>query len=170
METHNLIPQKWTQHTALPFRRGCVTVSEEKTPWNGDLLSFSEYGRSFTNLVQSIDTTKVISIEGGFGQGKTFFRQCWAKELRAAGEVVIEIDAQQSDHSGDPVITFIGALVAAAPPKDKSRVEALGRKVLGVGGRCHITGHHCLRSTAWWRQIPKEWNGIPKLKPTNFCK
>jgi KAP family P-loop domain len=117
-----------------PFRRGRVIVSEEKTPWNGDLLSFSEYGRSFTNLVQSIDTTKVISIEGGFGQGKTFFRQCWAQELRAAGEVVIEIDAQQSDHSGDPVITFLGALVAAAPPKEKSQVAALGKKALGVGG------------------------------------
>lgn len=101
---------------------------ETVNPWKGDLLDFAAYGATFTNLIQSIDDTKVISIEAGFGHGKTFFRKAWAKHLRQAGEVVIEIDAQQSDHSGEPIITFLGALMAALPAKDRSRVASLAAK------------------------------------------
>ena len=77
--------------------------------WGEDLLNVKARGETFTKLIKSIDDSKVISIEAGFGRGKTFFREAWAKHLRAQGEVVIEIDAQKSDHSGDPVVTFIGA-------------------------------------------------------------
>ncbi len=88
-------------------------------PWDDDLLGFRAVGAAFTKLVQSVGAdepgSKVISIEAGSGRGKTFFRENWAKELRAAGEVVVEIDARQSDHSGDPVVTFVGALVGALP-------------------------------------------------------
>ncbi len=90
-------------------------VTKQTETWGGDLLGFRDVGATFTKLVQSVGAdepgSKVISIEAGFGRGKTFFRENWAKELRTAGEVVVEIDARQSDHSGDPVVTFIGALV-----------------------------------------------------------
>lgn len=94
--------------------------------WDGDSLGYQEIGTTFTNLVKSIDTEKVISIEAGFGRGKTFFRKAWAKSLKDAGEVVIEVDVQQSDHSGDPIVTLLGALVEALP-KDKSEK---GKKAL----------------------------------------
>ncbi len=82
--------------------------------WDGDRLGFKQVGATFTKLVQSVGVaepgSKVISIEAGFGRGTPFFRENWAKDLKAAGEVVVEIDARQSDHSGDPVMTFIGPL------------------------------------------------------------
>ncbi len=68
----------------------------------------------------------MISIEAGFGRGKTFFRKAWSEHLRQSGEVVIEIDVQQSDHSGDPVVTLLGALVDAMPRKDGDK----GKKAL----------------------------------------
>lgn len=91
--------------------------------WENDRLGYGKIGHAFTNLVQSIDTEKVISIEAGFGRGKTFFRKAWAKQLRLAGEVVVEVDVQQSDHSGDPVITLLGALVDALPKGEKSKSQ-----------------------------------------------
>lgn len=106
--------------------------------WDGDALEFAAIGSTFTNLVQSIADTKVISIEAGFGHGKTFFRKAWAAHLREAGELVIEIDAQQSDHSGEPIITFLGALMAAAPEIDRSTLAgfaAKGGKLAGVVAR-----------------------------------
>lgn len=90
-------------------------------PWADDLLEFAELGKSYTNLVKSISDSKVVSIEAGFGRGKTFFREAWATELRNAGEKVIEIDAQQSDHSGDPVITFLAALMESLEATEKSK-------------------------------------------------
>lgn len=107
-------------------------------PWGADLLNVKARGETFTKLVQSIDDSKVISIQAGFGRGKTFFRQAWATHLRSAGEVVIEIDAQLSDHAGDPVVTFIAALVEALGPKDEStgsKLKKSGLKWAAVGGR-----------------------------------
>lgn len=101
------------------------TASAEDA-WENDRLGYEEIGHAFTNLVQSIDTDKVISIEAGFGRGKTFFRRAWAKQLKSAEEVVVEVDVLQSDHSGDPVITLLGALVDALPKSEKGK----GRKAL----------------------------------------
>lgn len=90
-------------------------------PWDKDRLGYRATGDTFTRLIQTIDKPTVLSIEAGFGRGKTFFRQAWAAHLRQAGERVIEIDAQQSDHSGDPVVTFLGALMAELPESDQSQ-------------------------------------------------
>ncbi|MDJ0822917.1 MAG: P-loop NTPase fold protein [Paracoccaceae bacterium] len=100
-----------------------IESSEEttQTAWNQDLLGFREIGDAFTNLVRSIEGSKVLSIEAGFGHGKTFFRSAWAEHLRELGEVVVEIDALKSDHSGDPVVTFLGALIELLPQQENSR-------------------------------------------------
>lgn len=106
--------------------------------WEYDRLGYKDIGHAFTNLVKSIDTEKVISIEAGFGRGKTFFRKAWAQQLKKAGEVVVEIDVQQSDHSGDPVITLLGALVDALPKSEKSKgTKALesAKRVGAIGAR-----------------------------------
>ena len=111
-----------------------TTHTVSRNPWDGDLLGFSNYGETFTNVIKSIDDTKVISIEAGFGNGKTFFRKAWAEHLKHAGELVVEIDAQQSDHSGDPIITFLGALLAVKPQSDAKPLKQLGAKATKVAG------------------------------------
>jgi hypothetical protein len=92
--------------------------------WKDDLLDFQSTARNFTNLIKSIDSAKVISIESGYGRGKTFFRKNWAQDLRAAGEKVVEIDVRKSDHSGDPVVTLIAALVREAPRNLEQNAKA----------------------------------------------
>ncbi|NHM20690.1 NTPase [Epibacterium mobile] len=112
---------------------------EPEVAWEGDSLGYKEVGETFTTLVKSVkDDTKVISIEAGYGRGKTFFRKHWAKHLSDQDEVVIQIDAHLSDHSGDPVLTFIGALVDALPEgADQRRKVAFekGKQIVGVLGR-----------------------------------
>ncbi len=116
-----------------------VTNEEPKVAWEGDTLGYKEVGETFTTLVKSVkDDTKVISIEAGYGRGKTFFRKHWAEHLSVQDEVVIQIDAHLSDHSGDPVLTFIGALVDALPEgADQRRKVAFekGKQIVGVLGR-----------------------------------
>lgn len=107
---------------------------EPEVAWEGDTLGYKEVGETFTTLVKSVkDDTKVISIEAGYGRGKTFFRKHWAKHL-SADEVVIQIDAHLSDHSGDPVLTFIGALVDALPEGETSTGKKLVEKGRKYGG------------------------------------
>jgi len=112
-----------------------VTNEEPKVAWEGDTLGYKEVGETFTTLVKSVkDDTKVISIEAGYGRGKTFFRKHWAKHLSVQDEVVIQIDAHLSDHSGDPVLTFIGALVDALPEGETSTGKKLVEKGRKYGG------------------------------------
>ncbi|AKS46976.1 hypothetical protein SAMN05444287_2101 [Octadecabacter temperatus] len=40
-------------------------------PWGEDLLNVKARGETFTNLIKSIDDSKIISIEAGFERGKT---------------------------------------------------------------------------------------------------
>ncbi|WP_299983888.1 P-loop NTPase fold protein [uncultured Ruegeria sp.] len=106
--------------------------------WEGDLLSYEEIGNSFTKLIKSIETTKVISIEAGFGRGKTFFRKSWSEQLRQSGETVVEVDVQQSDHSGDPIITLLGALVEAVPKSNSDKAKKAldsAKKIGAIGAR-----------------------------------
>lgn len=128
---HALFRSKADEHSVL--RVGSIFLVD---PWEGDRLGYQEIGSTFTNLVKSIDTEKVISIEAGFGRGKTFFRKAWAEHLRSEGEVVIEIDVQQSDHSGDPIVTLLGALVEALPKdkKNKGKIALASAKKLGALG------------------------------------
>lgn len=111
-----------------------MTNHDNSNPWADDLLGYEALGNTFTKLIKTVDDSKVISIEAGFGHGKTFFREAWAKHLCHEGEVVIEIDAQSSDHSGDPVVTFLGALLAELPEEEKGTLQKAGEKVWKFGG------------------------------------
>lgn len=109
--------------------------------WKDDRLGYRAVGAAFTNLIQSIDDQKVISIEAGFGRGKTFFRKAWAQQLRAAGEVVIEVDVRMSDHSGDPVVTLLGAIAGAVQKKDselKDKAMKTVRQLAVVGSKAAL--------------------------------
>lgn len=111
-----------------------MSEQEALAPWHDDRLGYRELGETFTNLVTSITDTRVISIEAGFGHGKTFFRKNWAQQLRDAGEVVLEIDAMLSDHSGEPVVTFLGAMLEQIATADPSNLEKAKVAVKKMGG------------------------------------
>lgn len=74
---------------------------------------------SFTKVVTSHPRARVIAIEAGYGFGKTMFQRKWAEDLRAAGETVIQFDAWRTDHSNDPLITFVAKLIENLPLDEK---------------------------------------------------
>lgn len=74
--------------------------------WDDDKLDRRERANAFARIIQHSERARVISVEGGFGSGKTFFRTRWAQHLRVLGETVVEFDAWKSDHSGDPLSAF----------------------------------------------------------------
>ena len=104
--------------------------------WTDDLLGFDDLAGTYTRLIASLSQASTVSIEAGFGRGKTFFREKWARQLRADGHRVIEIDAQTSDHSGDPVVTFLGALLKAVPRDDPTRWEENVQRAKRIGLAC----------------------------------
>ena len=109
--------------------------------WKNDRLGYQDIGKSFSNLLRSLEGSRVISIEAGFGRGKTFFRECWAKQLRAEGEVVVEVDVLHSDHTGDPVVTLLAALVKAMPQDGAAKKQSIvdtAKRIGAIGARAGV--------------------------------
>lgn len=115
--------------------------------WAEDLLGYKEIGSTFSKLIGSIDDAKVISIEAGFGVGKTFFRKAWSQQLKYAGETVIELDVLQSDHSGDPLITLLGALAGELPLEEKNKFQEAASTLKKLGSVFMRTGTRAVLRT-----------------------
>jgi len=108
--------------------------------WDDDKLDRLERAIAFARIVQHSERARVISIEGGFGSGKTFFRTRWAQHLRELGETVVEFDAWKSDHSGDPLAAFSFELLRSLQgpvdtPSFGSQLRAVATTVAKAGYR-----------------------------------
>ncbi len=114
----------------------------EQDFWADDLLDFRALGETFGRFVQGVEQGRVIAIEAGFGRGKTFFRTRWARQLRTDGACVVEVDAWRSDHSDDPLVTFLGALIGAVPEgatkETKRKAGRIVRSVATAGARIAV--------------------------------
>jgi hypothetical protein len=56
--------------------------------WANDRLGYRTAGESFTRLITTIDQSRVLSIEAGFGRGKTFFREIGHSSLSLLAKVL----------------------------------------------------------------------------------
>ncbi len=103
-----------------------------KRPW----LGRESRAANFSSIVTSLSKAHVISIEAGFGYGKTIFAEKWAAQLREQDETVITFDAWKADYTDDPLMAFAGKLLDHLPPppenssaedvKDSKVYKALG--------------------------------------------
>lgn len=91
--------------------------------WGDDLFGRAAYAsfltEYLTNKVRgpggSFDRSFTISLDAGWGRGKTYFVERWAKDLREATppHPVLEFNAWQADFAADPLLAFMGSLRAA---------------------------------------------------------
>jgi len=58
----------------------------------------------------------VLSIDAGWGRGKSFFLDHFAKQLRAEGHLVAEVNAWKDDFSDDPLVAVMAAVDEAIQP------------------------------------------------------
>ncbi len=55
---------------------------------NTDIFGYKDFGERFAHIVEALDSTPVIVLDGPWGSGKTTFTQQWAGLLRQRGHVV----------------------------------------------------------------------------------
>ncbi len=83
-----------------------------------DLESFSERLERFIAVEhQFVEGSLVLSLNGGFGAGKSTFIEMWKNSLidrRERGEFVpmpVILNAWESDHCGDPLVAILSGLL-----------------------------------------------------------
>ena len=97
----------------------------EDDPFRNDLLSREEPAEVLTHLVGSIEGPCVLAVDAPWGAGKTTFLHLWAPHLRNNGFPVVDFNAWQTDHSGDPFIALSSELTEGL----RGFMDAAGRTV-----------------------------------------
>ena len=81
-----------------------------ENPFANDKLDRKKCPETLTNLVQTAPGPLVISINGGWGTGKTVFLRMWKQHLQNSGFTTIYFNAWQDDYCHDPLIALIGQI------------------------------------------------------------
>ena len=82
----------------------------ESDPFKNDLLSRKEPAEILTQLIGGIDGPCVLAIDAAWGAGKTTFLKMWSQHLRNEQFPVVEFNAWETDHAGDPFVAIVAEL------------------------------------------------------------
>ena len=124
----------------MPLRPPEFEIDDTQNPLDSDLLDRKPRIEALTRVIVGEEGPAVISVNGGFGTGKSAFLKILAANLRLQdGVEVQEFNAWHQSHTDDPLVDLVSAL-----GKDRPGGSGLIR-VAGKYGRSLVKG---LASTA----------------------
>lgn len=82
-------------------------------PFKHDQLNRKPSAEILSKLIESIDEPFVLSIDAGWGHGKTTFLNMWAQDLRNFGFTCLVFNSWENDFVVDPLIPFISEISSA---------------------------------------------------------
>ena len=99
----------------------------EDDPFKNDLLDRKEPAEVLTHLVGSIEGPCVLAVDAAWGAGKTTFLKIWSQHLRNQEFPVVEFNAWETDHSGDPFVALSSELTEGLQEyKDEPLAQKIG--------------------------------------------
>ena len=94
----------------------------QDTPWVDDALQREQYATALTNLLDGQVSPLVVSLNGTWGSGKTFFLKRWQAQLNKNGFKSIYFNAWEDDHCGDPMVAIIGQIWESLKGSDLNEI------------------------------------------------
>ncbi len=83
-------------------------VIPDETPFVNDVLSREAFADGLTKVLEFYNETTVLSIDSGWGTGKTTFLEMWRKKLQLNEKFeVVYFNAWINDDSEDPLIAML---------------------------------------------------------------
>jgi len=108
-----------------------IELYKERFNSGKDLLQRTETGQALSNLVERIDEPMVVALDGGWGEGKSFFLKCWVGAHFLNDEYstqTVYFDAFENDYADEPLISLVGCIADRFPPSTvkKTKEKAVG--------------------------------------------
>ncbi len=102
------------ENTAMPQPQLVFPEPEiDKTnPWKDDALNRGQAANALTNLIKSQRGPFVVSLDGKWGTGKTFFLTRWKNQLENEFRVIY-FNAWKDDFCSDPLVAMLAQIVNA---------------------------------------------------------
>lgn len=101
------------------------------SPCAHDTLGRKARVEALCNVLAQVEGSAVVSVDGGFGSGKSAFLKMCAASLRLRGVFVVEFDAWRQGHTGEPLVDLISALTQ----ESSKTAERLRRVAIGLAWR-----------------------------------
>ncbi len=86
-----------------------------------DKLNREPFGEAMRNIILNTSGNLVISLDGGWGSGKTTFLRMWQGLLKESDVASIYIDAFKKDYTEDAFISIAGAVIDYAEQATKNK-------------------------------------------------
>ena len=106
-------------------------IVDPKRPCAHDRLGREPRVEALCNVLARVEGSAVVSVDGGFGSGKTAFLKMCAATLRLRGVFVVEFDAWRQGHTGEPLVDLVSALMQ----RSSKTAERLKRVAVGLAWR-----------------------------------
>lgn len=119
--------------SVVPLRPPEFRVSDPASPFGNDILGRRPSIEALTRVIVDEDGPAVISVNGGFGSGKSAFLKMLAADLRLQDRVdVQEFNAWQQSHTADPLVDIVSALAHGRDDREPllELVRKFGRRVV----------------------------------------
>ena len=84
----------------------------EENPWEDDVLERKKFADILTDRVENGISPYTISVNGGWGTGKTFLLQRWRQQLKRDKYKAIYYNAWEDDFCVNPLVSIIGQIAA----------------------------------------------------------
>lgn len=97
----------------MPLRKNPEIEINPDEPFANDRLDRSTGAKNLTRLIATVENPFVLSVEGGWGTGKTTFLKMWQRQLEKDGFVTIYFSAWENDFAEDPFVSLIGEIQKA---------------------------------------------------------
>ena len=99
-----------------------------------DHLDRERYAQFLTEFLSHQDQEKpyVLNLNSGWGTGKTYFLKRWTEDLKTR-HPVIYIDAWRDDHSDDPFMTVISAIISQLRAQTDKPDDSMFSKGISTG-------------------------------------
>lgn len=103
------------------FKLGEPAIDQDNL-WQDDALQREPAAKALTNLLKGETNPLTISMNGGWGSGKTFLLKRWHVQLKKDGFKAIYFNAWEDDFCGDPLMSIIGQLWESLKGSDLNEI------------------------------------------------
>lgn len=120
------------------FAFGAESTPDESKPWDDDALDRERFGARLTDFVKGVggDSSFVVSVDGEWGSGKTFFLKRWRQQLKNDKAQAVYFNAWEDDFHSNPLVAIVGQLWRAIKGTDwKEMGKSLKQAMPAVASR-----------------------------------
>lgn len=147
--------QRGTSLTQLTREEPKVDQNE---PWGDDKLKRRNAAEALSKLIKAQRGSFVVSLDGDWGTGKTFFLERWKQQMENDNVRVVYFNAWRDDFFGDPLVPILAEIMRTTKESElKEKVSNYVKRFASANVRSLSSKHLGLELPEFEGDVMKEY-------------